>query len=67
MRGHVSLLRLHRLGAMLSHRSIVAREYGSPCIVSVSGCPDLDDGAGVQVDGFSGVVTVESSTPPPEH
>jgi phosphohistidine swiveling domain-containing protein len=48
-------------GGMLSHSSIVAREYGIPCVVSVSGCLGLADGATVHVDGYDGVVTVEEA------
>jgi pyruvate,water dikinase len=46
-------------GGILSHSSIVAREYGIPCVVSVSGACRLPDGAEVVVDGFTGAVTVE--------
>ncbi|MDH4141190.1 MAG: PEP-utilizing enzyme [Chloroflexota bacterium] len=50
-------------GGMLSHSSIVAREYGIPCVVSVPGCLDIADGTMVHVDGFSGEVTVEGRQP----
>ena len=50
-------------GGMLSHSSIVAREHGIPCVVSVPGVLGLSDGAIVHVDGFTGVVTVESTPP----
>jgi phosphohistidine swiveling domain-containing protein len=46
-------------GGMLSHSSIVAREYGIPCIVSVPGVVRLDDGAVVTVDGYRGEVVVD--------
>ncbi|HEX5827484.1 MAG TPA: PEP/pyruvate-binding domain-containing protein [Candidatus Limnocylindrales bacterium] len=46
-------------GGMLSHSSIVAREHGIPCVVSVGGALGIPDGATVHVDGFAGVVTVE--------
>ena len=46
-------------GGMLSHSSIVAREYGIPCVVSVPHATRLDDGVMVTVDGFRGVVHVE--------
>ena len=49
-------------GGMLSHSSIVAREHGIPCVVSVPGALGLPDGATVHVDGFTGVVTVGSPT-----
>jgi pyruvate,water dikinase len=43
-------------GGMLSHSSIVAREYGIPCVVSVPGATRLDDGEIVTVDGYRGEV-----------
>lgn len=47
-------------GGMLSHSSIVAREYGIPCVVSVTGaCAAIPDGAIVTVDGFSGTVELQ--------
>ena len=46
-------------GGMLSHSSIVAREYGIPCVVSVPGATQLPDGATVVVDGYAGSVYVE--------
>jgi len=46
-------------GGMLSHSSIVAREYRIPCVVSVAGASRLPDGATVVVDGYTGTVTVE--------
>ncbi len=45
-------------GGLLSHSSIVAREYGIPCVVSVSGATGLKDGALVTVDGHRGEVEV---------
>ena len=49
-------------GGMLSHSSIVAREYGIPCVVSVEhACSAIPDGASLVVDGTSGVVLVEAS------
>ena len=46
-------------GGMLSHSSIVAREYRIPCVVSVPGATKLPDGATVVVDGYTGTVVVE--------
>ncbi len=46
-------------GGMLSHSSIVAREYGIPCVVSVAGATRLEDGAMVTVDGYRGEVVVD--------
>lgn len=46
-------------GGMLSHSSIVAREYGIPCVVSVAGATRLPEGASAIVDGYRGTVTVD--------
>jgi len=47
-------------GGTLSHSSIVAREYGIPCVVSVSdACAAIPDGAIVVVDGVTGTILVE--------
>ncbi|MBN1834972.1 MAG: hypothetical protein JW820_03920, partial [Spirochaetales bacterium] len=43
-------------GGILSHSSIVAREYGIPAVVSVQGAMDLEDGVPVEVDGYTGEV-----------
>ncbi len=45
-------------GGMLSHSSIVAREYGIPCVVSVAGATRMPEGAIVTVDGYRGVITL---------
>jgi len=47
-------------GGMLSHSSIVAREYRIPCVVSVNGATRLPDGATVVVDGYTGTIIVEN-------
>ena len=47
-------------GGMLSHSSIVAREYGIPCVVSVPGATRLVDGTMVTVDGYRGDVTPDT-------
>ncbi|MGI9528578.1 MAG: PEP-utilizing enzyme, partial [Acidimicrobiia bacterium] len=49
-------------GGMLSHSSIVAREYGLPCVVSVSGALLIPDGSTVVVDGYRGTVTLEEES-----
>lgn len=47
-------------GGILSHSSIVAREYGIPCVVSVpDACSRIPDGAEIIVDGIAGTVLVE--------
>lgn len=46
-------------GGMLSHSSIVAREYGIPAVVSVrDACRILRDGQIAAVDGYTGTVSV---------
>ncbi len=49
-------------GGMLSHSSIVAREYRIPCVVSVPGATRLPEGATVVVDGYTGTIIVESDS-----
>jgi pyruvate,water dikinase len=48
-------------GGILSHCSIVAREYGIPAIVSVPGACQLADDTMVIVDGDSGRITTMGS------
>jgi phosphoenolpyruvate synthase/pyruvate phosphate dikinase len=45
-------------GGLLSHSSIIAREYGIPAIVSVPGACHLADGTLVTVDGHRGEILV---------
>ena len=45
-------------GGMLSHSSVVAREYGIPAVVSVANAMQLKDGQRVCVDGYRGLVTI---------
>jgi phosphohistidine swiveling domain-containing protein len=45
-------------GGMLSHSSIVAREYGIPAIVSVTNATLLPDGIHVSMDGYKGEIVV---------
>ena len=47
-------------GGILSHSSIIAREYGIPAVVSVPGACDMADGTVIAVDGYSGKVVVET-------
>lgn len=47
-------------GGVLSHSSIVAREYRIPCVVSVDGAMDLPDGAVAVVNGYTGEIVVEN-------
>jgi pyruvate,water dikinase len=46
-------------GGLLSHSSIVAREFGIPCVVSVPNATRIPDGAIVRVDGNTGEVQWE--------
>jgi phosphohistidine swiveling domain-containing protein len=49
------------VGGILSHGAIVAREYGIPAVMAVSGAmTKLSDGQQVTVDGSRGVVLVEA-------
>lgn len=45
-------------GGILSHCSIVAREYGIPAVVSVQGALKIEDNTPIAVDGFQGIVRV---------
>jgi pyruvate,water dikinase len=47
-------------GGILSHSSIIAREYGIPAVVSVLGACQLADDTPVTVDGHSGRITVHA-------
>ncbi len=47
-------------GGMLSHSSIVAREYNLPCVVSVPQACSLPDDAIVAVDGYKGEIYLVS-------
>jgi pyruvate,water dikinase len=47
------------VGGMMTHGSVVAREYGIPAVVGVSGATvRLTTGQRIRVDGNAGVVTV---------
>tara|TARA_Y100000590_G_scaffold151457_1_gene174016 strand:- start:1853 stop:3604 length:1752 start_codon:yes stop_codon:yes gene_type:complete len=47
------------VGAALSHAIIVSRELGIPCVVSATDATKrIPDGARIQVDGDTGVVTI---------
>ncbi len=45
-------------GGMLSHCSIVAREYNIPAVVSVKGITELKDETPVAVNGYTGEVSI---------
>ncbi len=49
------------VGAQLSHAAIVSREFGIPCVVSVTDATrTIPDGAIIEVNGTTGEVTVVS-------
>lgn len=48
-------------GGILSHSSIVAREYQIPAVVSVPGVCQLEDGTVVTVNGFKGEIIVHEN------
>jgi len=45
-------------GGMLSHTSIVAREYRIPAVVSVTGACRLDDNTQITVNGYTGEIVL---------
>jgi pyruvate,water dikinase len=45
-------------GGILSHSSIIAREYGIPAVVSVPGACQIEDDTLVTVDGYRGEIVV---------
>ncbi len=47
-------------GGILSHSSIIAREYNIPAVVSVKGCMNIPEGALVDVDGYKGLVYLKN-------
>jgi pyruvate,water dikinase len=49
-------------GGVLSHSSIVAREMGIPCVVSVPNACQLRDGTIVVVDGHRGEILIKEQT-----
>jgi pyruvate,water dikinase len=49
-------------GGMLSHSSIIAREYNIPAVVSVPGAMQLVDDCMVSIDGYKGEVLIHKNT-----
>jgi phosphohistidine swiveling domain-containing protein len=45
-------------GGILSHCSVIAREYGLPAVVAVENATHLLDGQLVTVDGYQGLITL---------
>jgi pyruvate,water dikinase len=50
-------------GGMLSHSSIIAREYNIPAVVSVAGALTLVDDTQVTVDGYKGEILIHENLP----
>lgn len=50
-------------GGMLSHSSIIAREYHIPAVVSVSGALELADDTLISIDGYKGEIVVHAEQP----
>jgi pyruvate,water dikinase len=50
-------------GGLLSHSSIIAREYQIPAVVSVNGALQLADGIQVSIDGFKGEILILDGIP----
>lgn len=48
-------------GGMLSHSSIIAREYGIPAVVSVNGALGLEDETLVSIDGYKGEIIIHGN------
>jgi pyruvate,water dikinase len=53
-------------GGILSHSSIIAREYNIPAVVSVDGAMQLSDSMLVTIDGYKGKVVVHDHDGMPE-
>jgi pyruvate,water dikinase len=54
------------VGGLMTHGSVVAREYGIPAVVGVGDATTrLHTGQRVRVDGSAGQVTILGSTLPP--
>jgi len=48
-----------RVGGMLIHGAIIAREYGLPCITGIPDATELiQSGDVITVDGYLGIVTI---------
>jgi phosphohistidine swiveling domain-containing protein len=45
-------------GGILSHCSIIAREYGIPAVVAVEGATRIPDNTKVIIDGYTGVIQI---------
>jgi pyruvate,water dikinase len=45
-------------GGILSHCSIIAREYGIPAVVAVEGVTRIADNTRVIIDGYTGLIQI---------
>ena len=45
-------------GGILSHCSIIAREYGIPAVVAVEGATRITDNTRVIIDGYTGLIQI---------
>jgi pyruvate,water dikinase len=50
-------------GGLLSHSSIIAREYHIPAVVSVPNCMQLTDFQEVSINGFTGEIVFLDKAP----
>ncbi|MCA9714144.1 MAG: hypothetical protein KC468_05610, partial [Myxococcales bacterium] len=47
------------VGGLMTHGSVIAREYGIPAVVGVDGCTTtIRSGQRIRVDGGTGIVTI---------
>ncbi len=54
---------LLEVGGMLQHGSLIAREYGKPCIAGIEGLTTLvKDGDIVEMDGATGLIRKADET-----
>ncbi len=50
------------VGGMMTHGSVVAREYGIPAVVGIDKATDIiEDGACIRIDGTNGFVQILNS------
>jgi pyruvate,water dikinase len=52
------------VGGLMTHGSVVAREYGIPAVVGVGGATTrLHTGQRIRIDGSAGQITILSDVP----
>ncbi len=55
---------VERRGGMLINGAIIAREYGNPCVTGIPQATErIASGDRVTVDGYLGIVAIDSRTP----